>query len=442
MIDNAPESINEAIKILSYNDFLWDNVKPHPKDRKTVESLAGSQYTWTEKQGKLAVIIIKRYITKFEQHGIKVRRLCDSPVFAEPFRVINSQKAIEIIPEDVGADTIELRFPYSQKIVNLIRTLKDKKGIPTHRILFDGETKIWNIKKSDVTTYFCTLIAVRYNFEIVTPSILDEYEEIKKEKLMYKKILAEVVNEKIKLYNAPETLNTYWKENLLDKKLLQQIDALKNLGVSHKSLRAPAYSSLGKKIAHSDRTNIWINKNIFTKDAVMLALKELDCFPILMPISGEVTDTPEDITDLWNWIECFERHGIDTLKEVSWGANLREPVQNSKDSQKYHEELFHFSKDIKLSKEVYDNAFELSQMSKQFKNIIPTTKIYFMRNSISRTFTKSNFKAKASLITLGGGYYAPGSENFKRLLDSLPKKLYYSNYEPSTWNEQITVIKK
>lgn len=102
MIDNAPESINEAIKILSYNDFLWDNVKPHPKDRKTVESLAGSQYTWTEKQGKLAVIIIKRYITKFEQHGIKVRRLCDSPVFAEPFRVINSQKAIEIIPEDVG----------------------------------------------------------------------------------------------------------------------------------------------------------------------------------------------------------------------------------------------------------------------------------------------------------------------------------------------------
>ena len=27
--------------------------------------------------------------------------------------------------------------------------------------------KIWNIEKSDVTTYFCTLIAVRYNFDII-----------------------------------------------------------------------------------------------------------------------------------------------------------------------------------------------------------------------------------------------------------------------------------
>ncbi len=441
MKNNAPESINEAIKILSYNDYMWDDVKPHPKDKATVKSLAESQYAWTEKQGKLAVIIIKRYITKFEQHGIKVRQLCNNPIFAEPFRVINSQKAIEVVPGDGEPDTIELRFPYAQKIVNLVRTLKEKKSIPGHRILFDGETKIWNIEKSDVTTYFCTLIAVRYNFDIITPSILDEYEEIKKEKLSYKKTSANVIDNQIQLFHAPESLKTYWQEEMANKKLLLQIDSLKNLGISNKRLRAPAYSSLGKKIAYCDQTNIWINKNIFTKDAVMLALKELDCFPILMPISGEVVDSPEDIVDLWEWIECFERHGIDSLKDVSWGTTLREPVQNINDSKEDLWKTFKYG-NLKLSKEVYDNAFELSQMSKQFKNIMPNTKIYFMRNSISRTFTKANLKCKASLITLGGGYYAPGSENFKRLLDSLPKKLYYSNYQPSSWNEQIAVIKK
>ena len=62
MIDNAPESINEAIKILSDNDFLWDNVKQHPNDRKTAETLACSQYTGTEKKDKLDVMSMKRYV--------------------------------------------------------------------------------------------------------------------------------------------------------------------------------------------------------------------------------------------------------------------------------------------------------------------------------------------------------------------------------------------
>ena len=69
-----PKTINEAINILAYNDYFYrqdpndpkTHVNPHPKDKDTVRSLAESQYPWTEKQGKLAVIILKRYLTKFQ----------------------------------------------------------------------------------------------------------------------------------------------------------------------------------------------------------------------------------------------------------------------------------------------------------------------------------------------------------------------------------------
>ena len=54
---------------------------------------------------------------------------------------------------------------------------------------------------------------------------------------------------------------------------------------------------------------------------------------------------------------------------------------------------------------------------------------------------KSKIKVKASLVALGGGYYASGTENLKRLLENLPKKLYYSNHQPSSfdWNDRIIV---
>ena len=59
-----PKSINEALKILAYNDYFYGDplksrIQAHHKDRETVTSLAEAQYPWTEKQAKLAVVILK-----------------------------------------------------------------------------------------------------------------------------------------------------------------------------------------------------------------------------------------------------------------------------------------------------------------------------------------------------------------------------------------------
>jgi len=55
---------------------------------------------------------------------------------------------------------------------------------------------------------------------------------------------------------------------------------------------------------------------------------------------------------------------------------------------------------------------------------------------------KSKIKPKASLVALGGGYYATGTDNLKRLLENLPKKLYYSDHQPSSWDWHDHVIIK
>ena len=85
MHTDLPKTINEALKILAYNDYFWHSgpitptvkITPHKKDYETVKSLADAQYAWTEKQAKLAVVILKRYLTKFQKHGMDIKDLLD-----------------------------------------------------------------------------------------------------------------------------------------------------------------------------------------------------------------------------------------------------------------------------------------------------------------------------------------------------------------------------
>jgi hypothetical protein len=152
----------------------------------------------------------------------------------------------------------------------------------------------------------------------------------------------------------------------------------------------------------------------------------------MMPVSGDLSSI-EEVNDFWTWIKTFERNGIDILKELSWGFDLKEPDKDT---------LAGWSSAQKFTKETHDKIFELHQMSKQFKFIDQTTKVIFVRNRIPRSLIKSKIKPRASLVTLGGGSYSAGTENLKRLLDNLPKKLYYSDSRPSSWDWHDDIIIK
>ena len=432
-----PKTINEALKILAYNDFFYGDpvkgrINPHDKDKETVRSLAEAQYPWTEKQGKLAVVILKRYLTKFQKHKMDIKPLLDKPVYDEPFRVIDFNKSIEKYKNEEEESLIDLKFPYSKKVVTLIRCLKDKKRLPVSYAKYNGELKIWTFKQTDVTTYYLTLIAIRYDFEFVDPTLLDEYYEVRNEIKGYKNPTAKLIGGEIIIENAPESMLDYWNKNLKDKKPLLQLDALKNLGIKTTNINVEAETYTAKKIAEQNHQKLWIDKKEYSRDEIVAGLKELDCFPILMPVTGDI-NSKEDVDEFWAWIKTFERNGIDILKELSWGFDLKEPNEDT---------LGGFTLLQKSTQDQKDKMFELHQMSKQFKFIDQTTKVIFVRNRIPRSLIKSKIKPRASLTTLGGGYYSAGTENLKRLLENLPKKLYYSDSRPSSWDWNDDIIIK
>ena len=447
MHTDLPKTINEALKILAYNDYFWANpamagnttiIKPHPKDRETISSLAESQYAWTEKQAKLALVILKRYLTKFQKHGMDIKPLLDNPVYDEEFRIISFDKVIEKYKDEDGVDRIELRFPYHKKVIQLIRCLKDKRGFPAGYSQYDGEAKKWTFLHTDMTAYFLTLIAARYDFKFIDDSLLQDYEKVKQEVIGHRQPSARLIGNEIVLCNAPESMQEYWSKNFKNKPTLHQVDALKNLQISTHGISVKAETTIGYKIAHNKYHKLWIDSKTFSKNEVVKGMMELDCFPFIMPVSGDI-HMEADVKEFWEWMNAFKSNGIDLLNQCSWGFDVKEPIFK-KDVDRHSERTYLL--DNQKSEEFFQNLFELHQMSKQFKLINQDTKIVFVRNRIPRALIKSKIKPKASLVALGGGYYATGTDNLKRLLENLPKKLYYSDHEPSRWDWHDHIIKK
>ena len=443
MHTDLPKTINEALKILAYNDYFWadpitTHIKPHPKDFETVKSLAESQYAWTEKQARLALVILKRYLTKFQAHGMDIKPLLDNPQYEDEFRVISFDKVIEKYTDEDGVDKIELRFPYNKKVIQLIRCLKDSRDFPAGYSQYDGEAKKWTFLHTDVTAYYLTLIAARYDFKFSDDSLLRDYEIIKKEILGHKQPSASLVGSEIIINNAPESLKEYWDKNIKGKPALMQVDSLKNLNISTQGINVPATTLLGHKIAHNKYHKLWIDSKTFSKKEVVKGLIELDCFPLMMPVSGDI-HMEADVKEFWEWMNAFKSYGIDILNECSWGFDVKEPIFK-KDLDRHNDRTYLL--DNTRSQEFFENLYELHQMSKQFKLINKDTKIIFVRNRIPRALIKSKIKPKTSLVALGGGYYATGTDNLKRLLENLPKKLYYSDHQPSSWDWHDHIIIK
>jgi len=385
------------------------------------------------------LVILKRYLTKFQAHGLDIKPLLDNPKYDDEFRVISFDKSIEKYTDDDGVEKIDLKFPYNKKVIQLIRCLKDKRGLPSGYYTYDGESKKWTFLHSDVTAYYLTLIAVRYDFKFADSQLLDDHDMIKAELRGHRKPSANLIAGNVVLSDAPESMQDYWDKHIKSKSPIQQVDSLKNLMIRTNGIDVPAPNILSHKIAHNNFTNLWIDSKSYNKQAVVNALADLDCFPLIMPVSGDI-HMEEDVKNFWEWLDAFQNNGIDILNDCSWGFDVKEPIYK-KDIDKFTNER-HWLVDNQKPQQFFQNLYELHQMSKQFKLISTNTKIIFVRNRIPRALIKSKVKPQASLIALGGGYYASGTDNLKRLLDNLPKKLYYSDHQPSSWDWHDRVILK
>jgi len=423
---NSITTIEQAVQILAYNEHFWEDFKVHPMDRKTVTSLADAPYAWTEKQGKLAVSLLKRYHTLFQKYNIDLTKLLNNPVFNRPFRVIDYEKSIEKYEDDDG-EWIEFKFPYNEKLIRLVRNLKNKKTQTLVPMIYDGEQKKWKISCTEITVYFCVLIAIRYDFKFITPELLDLYEEIKKEKISYRPPIIVLKENKLRIENATESLTDWWHNNYADKSFLHQCDILKNLEIDNMvNFTITKTSTLADRIAINKNKEIYVDRDSWSKKDFLNALLKLDSLPALVTTGSEFTSF-KDIDELYDWYQAFESVGIKPC-EVAWGYTMEDAPNWKREKNKdnvFYSDPYPLEMPEHEREKLYDRWCDLQVNSKSSKYIDEHTKIIFVRTKIPRTLIKAKIPIKSSFTMFDSSYWPSGTETLGRVLENLPKRVYY-----------------
>ena len=432
------ESMEAALKILAYNTGgVFQNSGVHDKDFKTILSLADAPYAWTEKQGSLATIFLKRYKTLLDKFGFDTDELINNPRYDQPFRVISFEKSIDTFTAEDGREILEMRFPYNEKIIALIRCLK-KKTQELVPMLYDGETKKWTMNYTDTVAYYAVLIAVRYDFKILKTKILEDYEEIKQEKKKYRPPIADIDVSSIRLINASESLREYWQEHCQSMSYLQQRDQIKQLGISHiRNTSAPA-ATLAEKIAYASYNNLFVDRKIYDKKTLLEALIELNDFPALCPYSGDI-QSKEEIMLFQDWLRAFDSVGI-SRDTISFGFEFDTPIDiGDPELEQFPSANFVYGADSSMEEraKIYADWKELHQLSISNRKITAATKIIFVRNKIPRTLLKSGIRPKVAFMLQDYPTWPLSTNTLDRLVESLPKRLYYMSQKPSDTVQSI-----
>ena len=432
------ESIEAALKILAYNTGgVFQNSGVHDKDFKTIQSLADAPYAWTEKQGSLATMFLKRYKTLIDKFGFDTDELINNPRYDQPFRVISFEKSIDTFTAEDGREILEMRFPYNEKIIALIRCLK-KKTQELVPMLYDGETKKWTMNYTDTVAYYATLIAVRYDFKILNTKILDDYKEIAQEKKKYLPVVAEIDCNSIRLINASTSLVEYWQEHCQSLSYIQQRDQLKQFNISHVRNTSTPAATLAEKIAYALDINLYVDRKVYDKKTLLEAVIELDDLPALCPFSGDVQSGAE-ITLFRDWLTAFDSVGI-SRDTISFGFEFDPPIDiGDPELEQFPSANFVYGADSSMEEraKIYADWKEMHELSISNRKITAATKIIFVRNKIPRTLLKSGIRPKVAFMLQDYPTWPLSTNTLDRLVESLPKRLYYMSQKPSDTVQSI-----
>jgi hypothetical protein len=432
------ESMEAALKILAYNTGgVFQNSGVHDKDFKTIQSLADAPYAWTEKQGSLATMFLKRYKTLIDKFGFDTDELINNPRYDQPFRVISFEKSIDTFTAEDGREILEMRFPYNEKIIALIRCLK-KKTQELVPMLYDGETKKWTMNYTDTVAYYATLIAVRYDFKILNTKILDDYKEIAQEKKKYLPVVAEIDCNSIRLINASESLVEYWQEHCQSLSYIQQRDQLKQFNISHVRNTSTPAATLAEKIAYALDINLYVDRKVYDKKTLLEAVIELDDLPALCPFSGDVQSGAE-ITLFRDWLTAFDSVGI-SRDTISFGFEFDPPIDiGDPELEQFPSANFVYGADSSMEEraKIYADWKEMHELSISNRKITAATKIIFVRNKIPRTLLKSGIRPKVAFMLQDYPTWPLSTNTLDKLVESLPKRLYYMSQKPSDTVQSI-----
>lgn len=215
----------------------------------------------TEKQGTLLCKIILKYQRQFAAKSIDVSPV-ENPVWRIPLRKMDYTRSL-----DIENDKIALRFPFSTKLIDDIRTFRQTcQG----NAVFDRERKAWIIGLTEYNLNWLHTWAVSNEFEIsdtvnhLNQVILDA------EQIPYR-IELRYGEQELEITNCPASMRDYVNEHLggfAHDNLLRLVDASGPLGITiEDDLRTVIHQNWGSRFLQlASHTEVRVDPSYTTVD--------------------------------------------------------------------------------------------------------------------------------------------------------------------------------
>ena len=203
-----PRFKNKPISLANYDVSFVNNVV------RSINSGDGL----SDKQRDLSVKLVTKYVRQFKKLGIDVTVCIDNPKFSSPLRQVDRTKTIEI-----DTDRIYVKFPYNKEMITSFKALLNKSlhsttsGWSKEERRYEVDYNEYNLLQIDSWT---KKYRFKYSTEVI--SLVSKFKSMISNRSKY--AIQLIVNENdCELVNAPDSLSDWWKDNVQDKPIIDQV---------------------------------------------------------------------------------------------------------------------------------------------------------------------------------------------------------------------------
>ena len=203
-----PRFKNKPISLANYDVSFVNNVV------RSINSGDGL----SDKQRELSIKLIAKYVRQFKKLGIDVSSIVENPNFSSPLRQVDRTKTIEI-----DTDRIYVKFPYNKEMITSFKALLNKSlhsttsGWSKEERRYEVDYNEYNLLQIDKWTK-----KYRFKYSDEVTSLVTKFKDMINNRSDY--AIQLIVNENdCDLVNAPDSLNDWWKDNVQDKPIIDQV---------------------------------------------------------------------------------------------------------------------------------------------------------------------------------------------------------------------------
>jgi hypothetical protein len=140
-----------------------------------------------------------------------------------------------------------------------------------------------------------------------------------------------------------------------------------------------------------------------------------------------------------DWLTAFDSVGI-SRDTISFGFEFDTPIDiGDPELEQFPSANFVYGADSSMEEraKIYADWKEMHELSISNRKITAATKIIFVRNKIPRTLLKSGIRPKVAFMLQDYPTWPLSTNTLDRLVESLPKRLYYMSQKPSDTVQSI-----